>query len=332
MKAIILSSGKGTRMMPLTKDMHKPMLEVNGEPLIAHKIKLLEDASINEIFINVAYKKDVITNYIKSLNKNIHLIDEGDEPLGTAAGIRNIVSQLKDQSFIVINSDVWTDYPLDQLKELDLNDNLAHIALIETPDYLAGDFDINGETITTGKKYVFSGIGKYHTGLFKKYNDKDLGDILRAEIAAGTALGMEAKKLMDNGDLVPDAVVIGMIKSKLEKNADAQGFIFDGFPRTSAQAEALDGLLKELGTAISGMIALQVDDEELTHRLLMRGKNSGRADDQNEGIIRNRIQEYNNKTLPLKEFYGAQGKLQEIEGIGSIESINQKLCAAIDSL
>ena len=181
MKAIILSSGKGTRMMPLTKDIPKPMLEVNGEPLIAHKIKLLEDASINEIFINVAYKKDVITNYIKSLNKNIHLIDEGDEPLGTAAGIRNIVSQLKDQSFIVINSDVWTDYPLDQLKELDLNDNLAHIILIETPDYLAGDFDIKGETITMGKKYVFSGIGKYHTELFKKYNDKDLGDILRAE-------------------------------------------------------------------------------------------------------------------------------------------------------
>ena len=181
MKAIILSSGKGTRMMPLTKDMPKPMLEVNGEPLIAHKIKLLEDASINEIFINVAYKKDVIINYIKSLNKNIHLIDEGDEPLGTAAGIRNIVSDLKDESFIVINSDVWTDYRLDQLKELDLNDNLAHIVLIETPDYLAGDFDINGEAITTGKKYVFSGIGKYHTELFKKYNDKDLGDILRAE-------------------------------------------------------------------------------------------------------------------------------------------------------
>ena len=181
MKAIILSSGKGTRMMPLTKDMPKPMLEINGETLIAHKINLLEDASINEIFINVAYKKDVITSYIKSLNKNIHLIDEGDEPLGTAAGIRNIVSDLKDECFIVINSDVWTDYPLDQLKKLDLNDNLAHIVLIETPDYLAGDFDINGEAITTGKKYVFSGIGKYHTELFKKYNDKDLGDILRAE-------------------------------------------------------------------------------------------------------------------------------------------------------
>ena len=179
-----------------------------------------------------------------------------------------------------------------------------------------------------------AGKGTQSELLIEKYRLVHLstGDILRGEIAAGTALGMEAKKLMDNGDLVPDAVVIGMIKSKLQKNADARGFIFDGFPRTTAQAEALDSLLKELGTAISGMIALQVNDEELTHRLLMRGKNSGRADDQNEGIIRNRIQEYNNKTLPLKEFYGAQGKLKEIEGIGSIESINQKLCAAIDSL
>lgn len=179
-----------------------------------------------------------------------------------------------------------------------------------------------------------AGKGTQSELLIEKYRLVHLstGDILRGEIAAGTALGIEAKKLMDNGDLVPDAVVIGMIKSKLQKNADARGFIFDGFPRTTAQAEALDSLLKELGTAISGMIALQVNDEELTHRLLMRGKNSGRADDQNEGIIRNRIQEYNNKTLPLKEFYGAQDKLQEIEGIGSIESINQKLCAAIDSL
>ncbi|MDC0985541.1 sugar phosphate nucleotidyltransferase [Gammaproteobacteria bacterium] len=181
MKAIILSSGKGKRMMPLTKNTPKPMLVVNGEPLIAHKIKLLEDASVNEIYINVAYRKDVIINYIKGLNKNIHLIDEGDEPLGTAAGIRNIVSQLRDESFIVINSDVWTDYNLNQLKQLNLNNNLAHIVLIETPNYLDGDFDIKDETIMMGKKFVFSGIGKYHTELFKKYDDRDLGDILRTE-------------------------------------------------------------------------------------------------------------------------------------------------------
>ena len=119
-----------------------------------------------------------------------------------------------------------------------------------------------------------AGKGTQSELLIEKYRLVHLstGDILRGEIAAGTALGIEAKKLMDNGDLVPDAVVIGMIKSKLQKNADARGFIFDGFPRTTAQAEALDSLLKELGTAISGMIALQVNDEELTHRLLMREK------------------------------------------------------------
>ena len=170
MKAIILSSGKGKRMMPLTKDTPKPMLEVNGEPLIAHKIKLLEGAFIN-----------VIVDYIKRLRKNIHLIDEGEEPLGTAAGIRNIVSQINEETFIVINSDIWTDYPIDKLKQLNLNDNLAHIVLIETPSYLDGDFDINDGAIMAGKKYIFSGIGKYNTNLFKKYDDRDLGDILRAE-------------------------------------------------------------------------------------------------------------------------------------------------------
>tara|TARA_Y100000389_G_C17440344_1_gene508184 strand:+ start:828 stop:1469 length:642 start_codon:yes stop_codon:yes gene_type:complete len=188
MKAIILSSGKGKRMMPLTKDMPKPMLEVNGEPLLAHKIKLLEDASVTDIFINVAYKKNIIKDYIKNMNKNIHIIDEGDEPLGTASGIRNIVSQLSEEIFIVINSDIWTDYNLNQLKEIDLNDNLAHIVLLETPDYLDGDFDINKDRIIVGKKYIFSGIGKYQTELFKKNNSKDLGDILRTEARIGFSI------------------------------------------------------------------------------------------------------------------------------------------------
>jgi len=120
-------------------------------------------------------------DYIKSLRKNIHLIDEGEEPLGTAAGIRNIVSQMNEETFIVINSDVWTDYPIDKLKQLDLNGNLSHIVLIETPSYLDGDFDINDGAIIVGKKYIFSGIGKYNTNLFEKYDDRDLGDILRTE-------------------------------------------------------------------------------------------------------------------------------------------------------
>ncbi len=158
------------------------------------------------------------------------------------------------------------------------------------------------------------------------------GDILRGEIAQGTELGLKAKSIMDRGDLIPDEVVISMIRSILEKNLNAKGFIFDGFPRTTTQAESLDEMLDELNTSISTMLSLDVDDDELTKRLLERGKSSGRADDANESIIRNRIQEYNNKTAPLKEFYTQQNKLQSIEGVGSIDAINAKLCEAIDQL
>jgi adenylate kinase len=158
------------------------------------------------------------------------------------------------------------------------------------------------------------------------------GDLLRSEIAQQTDLGMQAKLLMDKGELVPDAVVIGMIRSKLEHNQQAKGFIFDGFPRTAAQAEALDQLLAEKNTAINCMLALEVDNEELTKRLLLRGKDSGRADDQNEEIIRNRIKEYNNKTAPLKDFYSAQNKFHAVNGIGSIDEIFNALCAEISAV
>jgi adenylate kinase len=157
------------------------------------------------------------------------------------------------------------------------------------------------------------------------------GDLLRSEIAAGTQLGLEAKKLMDAGQLVPDAVVIGMISSKLDANSNSKGFIFDGFPRTSAQAEALDQLLTEKGTSISMMLALEVENDELIKRLLNRGLSSGRADDQNEEVIQNRINEYNSKTLPLKNFYTAQGKFRSIQGIGSIDEIFASISKAIDS-
>ena len=158
------------------------------------------------------------------------------------------------------------------------------------------------------------------------------GDILRSEIAKGSELGLQAKSIMDKGDLVPDQVVIGMIKSILKANPTAKGFIFDGFPRTTAQAQSLDEMLIDLHTSISGMLSLEVDDDELTKRLLERGKSSGRADDANENIIRNRINEYNTKTAPLKAYYKQQNKLQSIQGVGTIKDINSKLCAAIDKL
>lgn len=155
------------------------------------------------------------------------------------------------------------------------------------------------------------------------------GDLLRSEIAAGTELGLEAKQLMDKGALVPDAVVIGMIRSKIASNPSAGGFIFDGFPRTIPQAEALDNLLNEVGTSITAMLALEVEEEELVKRLLNRGKDSGRSDDQDVSIIRNRINEYNSKTAPVASYYNGQNKFKAVKGIGSIEEIFQSLCNAL---
>ncbi len=177
-----------------------------------------------------------------------------------------------------------------------------------------------------------AGKGTQSEKLIAKYQLIHLstGDILRGEIAAGTALGLEAKKLMDAGTLVPDGVVIGMINSKLDQNKSSKGFIFDGFPRTAAQARALDKLLADKNTAITLMLALEVDDEELTKRLLLRGKASGRADDQNQDIIRNRIKEYNNKTAPLKNYYTEQAKFQSVQGVGTIDEIFENLCGKIN--
>jgi len=176
-----------------------------------------------------------------------------------------------------------------------------------------------------------AGKGTQSENLINKYGLVHLstGDILRSEIARGTSLGKKAKEIMDKGELVGDEIVIGMIESKLDENPHAKGFIFDGFPRTSAQAVALDDLLQKKGTGISGMLALEVDDEELTKRLLLRGKDSGRADDRDETVIRRRIQEYNDKTLPLKNYYNEQGKFHSIGGIGTIEEIFKSLVERI---
>jgi adenylate kinase len=168
-----------------------------------------------------------------------------------------------------------------------------------------------------------AGKGTQSEKIITKYGLVHLstGDILRSEIARGTDLGRKAKDIMDRGELVSDDIVIGMIDSKLDSNPNAKGFIFDGFPRTTGQAIALDDLLQKKGTGISAMIALEVDDEELTKRLLLRGASSGREDDRNEEVIRKRIQEYNTKTLPLKNYYNEQGKFHSIHGIGSVDEI-----------
>lgn len=177
-----------------------------------------------------------------------------------------------------------------------------------------------------------SGKGTQATNIINKYQLTHLstGDMLRAEIAAQTILGLEAKQLMDKGELVPDAVVIGMIENKLATNKNAKGFVFDGFPRTVAQAEALDSLLNKYNAPIKTVLSLKVSEEELTRRILERGKTSGRSDDQNEEIVRNRVVEYRKKTAPLADFYANQNKLVEITGEGTVDEIFSLLCAEID--
>jgi len=178
-----------------------------------------------------------------------------------------------------------------------------------------------------------SGKGTQSEKLIEKFGFKHLstGDILRGEIANKTPLGIEAKSLMDKGQLVPDEVVIGMISSALDANPGVPGFLFDGFPRTTLQAEALDRLLSLKKTEIGAVLFLQVPEEELLSRMINRAKTSGRADDADEQVQRKRLEVYLRDTLPVAEHYGKSGKVIEVEGVGSIDDIFGKLTQEIDS-
>tara|TARA_Y100000816_G_C25970223_1_gene506272 strand:+ start:247 stop:822 length:576 start_codon:yes stop_codon:yes gene_type:complete len=156
------------------------------------------------------------------------------------------------------------------------------------------------------------------------------GDLFRYHIQGSTNLGILAKSYMDKGDLVPDKVTIDMLEETVTQNSNVKGFIFDGFPRTTGQAEALDAFLTNKSMSITATIALEANDKILTERLINRGKTSGRVDDQDENKIRNRFEEYNNKTAPLKSFYSTQGKFYSVNGIGSVEEITQRLTRLID--
>lgn len=177
-----------------------------------------------------------------------------------------------------------------------------------------------------------SGKGTQSEKLIEAYGLIHLstGDILRREIAAATPLGLEAKSLMDKGNLVPDAVVVGMISSALDKNPHAKGFLFDGFPRTEAQSVALDNLLAEKNTEIGVVLALDVSREELVNRLLQRGLTSGRPDDVNENIISNRIVEYQTKTMVVANYYSKFDKVVHVKGEGTVETIFESLRSEID--
>jgi len=179
-----------------------------------------------------------------------------------------------------------------------------------------------------------AGKGTQAEFLKEKYNLKHIstGDLFRYNMKNNTELGQLAKSYIDRGDLVPDQVTIDMLKDAVENNPDASGFIFDGFPRTTTQAEALDAFLESKEMKIDATIALEANDEILVQRLLERGKLSGRVDDQDEDKIRNRFDEYNQKTAPLKNFYETQGKFHSVNGIGAIDEITQRLAKVIEEL
>ena len=178
-----------------------------------------------------------------------------------------------------------------------------------------------------------SGKGTQAAKLIEKYNLLHIstGDLFRAEISNGTALGLEAKSYIDKGALVPDSVTVNMLKSKMEQHPDVQGVIFDGFPRTIPQAEALDEMLKSKGTAVSLLLSLKVDDAEIINRIVKRGASSGRSDDTDPEIIQNRINTYKSQTTPVADYYAKFGKSKAVEGVGSVDEIFNSLCAEIDA-
>jgi adenylate kinase len=177
-----------------------------------------------------------------------------------------------------------------------------------------------------------SGKGTQSEKLIAAYGLQHLstGDLLRSQIAKKTPLGLEAKNIMDRGGLVPDEVVIGMISSALDNHPQAKGFLFDGFPRTVAQSEALDKILRLKNTEIGVVLALEVGEEELVHRLLNRGLTSGRSDDTNESVIRARIREYREKTSVVAQYYDRFNKVVRVRGEGTVEEIFASLCSEID--
>ena len=179
-----------------------------------------------------------------------------------------------------------------------------------------------------------AGKGTQSEKILKKYNLVHLstGDLFRLHLNNETSLGLEAKKYMNRGDLVPDQIVINMVEDKINKSSNVIGFVFDGFPRTINQAIALDNMLEKNNIPIKQMIALKVDENELIKRIKNRAKTSGREDDKSIDKINNRIQVYNEETKPVADYYKKHDKYSEVDGIGEIDEIFIKLCSKIDDL
>jgi adenylate kinase len=284
--------------------------------------------------------------------KDRHIIIVEDI-VDTGNTIEAVVDQLKGMGAKTISITTLLFKPEVYEKELEIDFPAIEI----TPEFVVGyGLDYDGLGRNLNEIYVLSkeqsikenknmlnivlfgppgaGKGTQAAKLKEVYqlNHLSTGDILRNEIKEASELGEKAKSYMDKGELVPDELVIDMIEKCLKEATDAKGFIFDGFPRTTEQARALDSLLQKYKTEIDIMLSLEVDDEELVARIVQRGKDSGREDDKNESVIFNRIVTYNKKTAPLKKYYGDQNKYQSIKGVGEIEDVFKRLQTAIDSL
>ncbi len=177
------------------------------------------------------------------------------------------------------------------------------------------------------------GKGTQAVRIKEKYNINHIstGEVIRSEISRGTELGKSMQEYIEAGKLAPDSIVIGMIRNYMEEHKQAAGNIFDGFPRTTAQAEEFDRILGEMGESVNVMVYMDVPEEELVKRILLRGKDSGRADDASEDVIRNRISVYREQTAIVADHYSKQGKYVAIDGVGTMDEVFERICAAIDA-
>lgn len=296
---------------------------------------------------------------------------KGTETTGKVETLVGLNISLENRHVVIIEDIVDTGITLEAINNILRNENVADLriaTLFFKPEAYQKNFSINYIGMEIPNDFIvgygldYNGLGRNLTEVYKlkKENMTNLvlfgppgagkgtqanflkdkyklvhistGDVFRYNIKNETALGLHAKSFMDQGKLVPDNVTIEMLGAEVDKNPDANGFIFDGFPRTVAQAEALATLLKEKNTEVSAMIALEVDDEVLVQRLLERGKTSGRKDDADEEIIRNRIHIYYEETAILKQFYLKEDKYYGVDGVGTIAEITDRISKVIDSL